>query len=98
MTFSQTKKTTTSVSMNNFEYPLKFYGNVYRKGSLESKFKNKIQTTVSGTKHTIITDKNKIVHRKLTSNPLPFQQPTTAPTKQISTATTTPTNLPASKH
>ena len=57
----------------------------YKKGSLETKFKNKIQTTVSGTKHTITTDKNKTIHRKLVSNPLPFQQATTAPTKRIST-------------
>ena len=56
-----------------------------KKGSLESKFKNKIQTAVSGTKHTVTTDKIKIVHRKLISNPLPFQQSATAPTKRIST-------------
>ena len=51
----------------------------------KSKLKNEIQTAVSGTKHTITTDKNKIVHRKLISNPLPFQQSATAPTKRIST-------------
>ena len=71
--------------MNKFDNPFKFYEKNYKKGSLESKFKNKIQTAVSGTKHTIITDKNKILHRKLISNPLLFQQATTAPTKRIST-------------
>ena len=43
-TFSQTKKPTSSVSMNKFEYPFKFYDKNYKKGSLESKVKNKIQT------------------------------------------------------
>ena len=85
MTVSQTKKPTSSVSMNKVEYPFKFHEKNYNKGSLESKFKNKIQTAVSGTKHTIATDKNKIVHRKLISNLLPFHQATTAPTKRIST-------------
>ena len=82
MTFSRTKKPTSSVSMNKFGYPFKTYEKTTKKGSLESKFKHKIQTAVSGTEHTITTDINKIVHRKLISNSLPFQQPTTAPTKQ----------------
>ena len=69
--------------MNKIEYSFKFYEKSYRKESLENKFKTKIQTVVSGTEHTITTDKNKIIHRKLISNPLPFQQTTT--TKWIST-------------
>ena len=52
---------------------------------MESKFKNKIQAAVSGTKHTVTTDKNKTVHRKLISNPLPFQQTTTLLTRRINT-------------
>ena len=53
---------------------------------MEYKFKNKIQTAVSGTKHTVTTDKTKTVHRKLISNPLPFQQTTTTTlTKRINT-------------
>ena len=52
---------------------------------MESKIKNKIQTAVSGTKHTVTTDKNKTVHRKLISNPLPFQQTATTLTKRINT-------------
>ena len=90
MTFSQTKKPTSSVSMNKFEYLFKLYEINYKKRSMESKVKNKIQTAVSGTKHTITTDKNKIIHRKLNSNPLPFQQ--------ITTATTILINRPAPKH
>ena len=61
----------------------------YRKNPLDSKFKNKIQTAVSGTKHNVTTYKNKILHRKLISNPLPFQQTTTAPTKRINTRQST---------
>ena len=41
MTFSQTKKPTSSVSTNKFQYPFKFYEKNYKKGSLESKFKKK---------------------------------------------------------
>ena len=59
-----------------------------RKGSLDSKLKNRIQTTVSGTEHTVTTNKNKIIHRKLISNTLPFQQPVTAQTKRINTRQT----------
>ena len=85
MTFQQTKKPTGSVSMNKFQYLFEFYEMNYKKGSLDSEFKNKIQTTVSGTDHTVTTSKNKIIHRKLISNPLPFQQTITAPTKRITT-------------
>ena len=52
---------------------------------MESKFKNKIHIAVSGTRHTVKTDKNKVIHRKLISNPLPFQQTTTTPAKKINT-------------
>ena len=85
MTFSQTKKPTNLVSTNEFVYPFKFYEKNYKKGFMESKFKIKTQTAVSGTKHTVTTDKNKTIHRKLISNPLPFQQITTTPAKRINT-------------
>ena len=55
----------------------------HKKNSLGRKFNNKIQTAISGTKHTVTTQK-KVIHRKLISNPLPFQNATTL-TKQIST-------------
>ena len=85
MTFSQTEKPTNTVSTNKFNYPFKFYEKNYKKNSLDSKIKNKIQTAVSGTEQTITTDKNKVIHRKLISNPLPFQLTATAPTKRINT-------------
>ena len=62
MTFSQTKKLTSSVSMNKFRYVFKFYEQNYKKGLLDSKFLNTNLTAVSGTEHTVITDKNKTGH------------------------------------
>ena len=80
MTFSQTKKPPNTVSTN--KYPFSFYEKNYKTNSLGSKISNKLQTAISGTKHTVTTDKNKEIHRKLISNPLPFQSNTT-PTKRI---------------
>ena len=85
MTFQQTQKQTGLVSMNKFEYPFKFYEKNYKKRSLDSKFKNKMQTAISGTDHTVTTNKNEVIHRKLISNPLPFQQTINAPAKRITT-------------
>ena len=51
---------------------------------MESKLKNKVQIAVSGRRHTVTTDKNKVIYRKLISNPLPSQQ-TTTPAKKINT-------------
>ena len=47
------------------------------KNKFESKYETKPQTAVAGTKHTITTDTNKTIHRKLISKPLPntFQNP-----------------------
>ena len=64
---------------------------------MESKFKNKIQTAVWGTKHTVTTGKNKTIHIKLISNPLPFQQTTTTPSKKINTLQNTADQLTCSK-
>ena len=86
MTFSQTKKPTSSVSTNRIENPFKFYEKHHTQGSMESKFKNKTQTAVSGTKQTVTTDENKMIHRKLISHPLPFQQATTTPAKKKNAA------------
>ena len=69
--------------MENFKYPFKFYEENYKKWLLDINFKNEIQTAMSGTEHTV--SKNKIVHRKLISNPLPFQETIAAPTKRINT-------------
>ena len=90
MTFSETKKMTSSVSTNKIEYPFKFYEKNYKKGSMENKFKNKIQTAVSGTKHTVTTDKNETILKKLISNPMPFQQTSTTPAKRINTRQNAP--------
>ena len=71
ITFSQIRKPLNTVCTNN--YLSFFYEKTYKKNSLGSKFSNKIQTAILGTKHTVTTDKNEIIHRKLISNPLPFQ-------------------------
>ena len=85
MTFSQTKTPNSSVSMDEFKYLFNFIEKNRNKGSLNSKFRNKIQTAISGTEHTVTTNKKKIVHRKLISNPSPCQKTVAAPIKRINT-------------
>ena len=88
-TFTQKQKPSNTVSNEkNTNYPFTFFEKAHTKCSLGSKFKNKPLIAVSGTKHTVTTDKNKILHRKLISNPIPFQA-TATPTKRISTRLTT---------
>ena len=74
LTFSQTTKPNSSVSTNKFEYPFRFYEKKKKlqKRSMESKFKNKIQTAVSGTKHTVTTDKNKTIRKQINFQPVAF--------------------------
>ena len=57
--------------------PYLFLEKKQNKEKVESAYENKPQTAVAGTKHTIITDKNKIIHRKRISKPLNpiFQNP-----------------------
>ena len=78
MTFTQNKKQSNTIKNNrNSNYPFTFFEKAHTKSSLVSKLDNKPQTTVSGTIHTITTDKNKIIHSKLFSNPIPFQNTAT---------------------
>ena len=89
MTFTQNKKPSNTVSNGkNHNYPFTFYEKAHTKSSLGSKFENKPQTAISGTKHTITTDKNKTIHQKLISNPIPIQN-TATPTKRIKTRQST---------
>ena len=48
-----------------------------KQNKFESGYQSEPQTAVAGTKHTITTDTNRILHRKLVSKPLPnsFQNP-----------------------
>ena len=65
MTFTQNKKPTNTSSMEKkTNYPFTFFGKTQEKRSFGSKLENKPQTAISGTKHTVTTDKNKIIHRK----------------------------------
>ena len=72
MTFTQNKKSTNTVSMEkNTNYPFIFFEKKTRKKrSLGSKIENKQQPAFPGTKHTVTTDKKKIIHRKLISDTL----------------------------
>ena len=88
MTFSQTKKPTRSVSMNKFNCPFIFYQKNYKKSSLESKYNNRTQTALSGTEHSVTTNKNEIKRRKHVPNPLPIQQTISTPTKRINSRRT----------
>ena len=94
MTFTQKQKPSNTVSKGkNTNYPFTFFEKTHTKCSLGSKFKNKPLIAVSGTKHTILTDKNKILHRKLISIPIPVQT-TTSPTKRINTRLTATAEKP----
>ena len=74
MPFTQKQKPSNTVSNEkNTTYPFTFPEKAHTKCSHGSKFKNKPLMAVSGTKHTVTTDENKILHRKLISNPIPFQ-------------------------
>ena len=60
---------------NNFPY--NFLETKQNKNKFESEYQSEPQTAVAGTKHTITTDTNRILHRKLVSKHLPnsFQNP-----------------------
>ena len=95
MTFTQKQEPSNTVSNEkNTNYPFTFFEKAHIKCSLGSKFKNEPLIAVSGTKHTVTTDKNKVLHRKLISNPIPFQA-TATPTKRISTRLTTTADRPS---
>ena len=95
MTFTKKQKPSNTVSIEkNTNYPFTFFDKAHTKCSLGSKFKNISLIAVSGTKHTVTTDKNKILHRKLVSNPIPFQA-TPTPSKRISTRLTTTADKPS---
>ena len=98
MTFTQKWKPSNTVSKEkNTNYPFTFFKKTHTKCSLGSKFKNKPLIAVSGTKHTVTTDKNKILHRKLISNPIPSQATTTL-TKRINTRLTATAEKPTSSN
>ena len=60
---------------NNFPY--KFLETKQNKNKFESGYQSEPQTAIAGTKHTINTDTNKILHRNLVSKPISnsFQNP-----------------------
>ena len=50
-------------------YPFQFFEKRTTKPKFESAYSNKLQTAVSGTKHTVTTAENKILHRQHISKP-----------------------------
>ena len=52
------------------KFPYLFLERKQNRNKFESMYENKPQMAVAGTKHTIITDTNKIIHRKRASKPL----------------------------
>ena len=66
--FTQKQKQSNTVSNGeNTNYPFTFFKKAHTKSSLGSEFSNKPLIAISGTKHTVTTDKNKTIHRKLIS-------------------------------
>ena len=59
------------------KFPYLFLEKKHNQVKVESTYENKPQAAVAGTKHTIVTDTNKIMHRKRISRPLNliFQNP-----------------------
>ena len=52
------------------KFPYSFLKKKHNRDKFERTYENKPQTAVAGTKHTIVTDTNKISHRKRMSKPL----------------------------
>ena len=52
------------------KYPFQFFERKNQKGNFESPYSENLQTAVTGTKHTLTTSDNKIIHRKLISKPI----------------------------
>ena len=57
----------------NKKFPYFFVEKNHQKRSFQSKFKNKIQKAISETKHTVLTDKIRRVHKNQISNPITVQ-------------------------
>ena len=64
------ENTKSSKKKNSVRYPFSFVEKNYNKKSLEGRFQNKIQTSISGTESTVKTDTGKIINRKFISGPL----------------------------
>ena len=57
------------------KYPFQFLEKKHTKGKFESAYGAIPQTAISGTDHTVTTDKNRTIHRKNISNPVYLQNP-----------------------
>ena len=93
MRFTQKKKPINTVSTKKLKLPICILRKS-KKSSLGSRFDNKSQIAIAGTKHSVTTDENKVLHRKLLSNPMPSQNAATL-TKRINTRTVAITDRPS---
>ena len=92
MTFTQNKKLSNPVSTEkSSNYQLPFLEKTYKKSSISSNLDNRPQIGISGTNHTVTTNKSKNVHWNLVSNPIPFRNAATS-RKRIITKTATATH------
>ena len=51
------------------KYPIQFFERKKQKGKFESQYSEHLQTAVTGTKHTVTTSDNQIIHCKIISKP-----------------------------
>ena len=67
------KRKTTRLSVNENKFPYYFVERNHQKKSFESKYKPKLQKAVSETKHTVLTEKNRRVHKNQITGPVQIQ-------------------------
>ena len=76
------------------KFPYLFLEKTVKKNKFESAYNNKPQKAVAGTKHTITTDENKVIHRERVSKPLKptFKNPLSSPREPDSRLTSATIN------
>ena len=67
------KRKTTRISVNENKFPYYFVERNHQKKSFESKYKPKLQKAISETEHTVLTEKNRRVHKNQITGPVKLQ-------------------------
>ena len=70
---STTKRKTVRLPVTENKFPYYFVERNHQKKSFESKYKPKIQKAISETEHTVLTDKNRRVHKNQITGPIKIQ-------------------------
>ena len=91
MTLRQTTNYSKMVTRNQKIYfAFTFYEKTFQKSTIKSRLDDEPQMVISTTtKHNLTTKKNRIVHRKINHDPLPFEQTTVTSAKCANTRSTT---------